>query len=90
MAPLLVARHRRVEPNLFMGSLKKSHVLNPGQSERERERRFRVYEEAPGFRPGPRVMTRVQARGDWVVLSIVYSPLATFCPRQPLVRAQRP
>ena len=24
-----------------------------GESERERERRFRVHEEAPGFRPGP-------------------------------------
>ena len=30
-----------------------------------------MYEEAPGFRPGPRVMTRAQARGDRVVLSIV-------------------
>jgi len=30
-----------------------------------------VYEEEPGFRPGPRVMTRAQARGDRAVLSIV-------------------
>ena len=47
---------------------------------REKERRFRVYEEAPGFRPGPRVMTRAQARWDRVVLSIVHFPLTTFCP----------
>ena len=33
-----------------------------------------MYEEAPGFRPGPRVMTRAQARGDRVVLSIVNVP----------------
>ena len=30
---------------------------------RERERRFRVYEEAPGFCPGPRLVTRAHARG---------------------------
>jgi hypothetical protein len=29
-----------------------------------RERRVSVYEEAPGFRLGPRVVTRTQARGD--------------------------
>ena len=46
---------------------------------RVRERRFRVCEEAPGFRPGPRVMTCAQARGDRDVLSIVDFPLATFC-----------
>ena len=56
-----------------------------------RERRSPVYEEAPGFPPGwPRVMTRAQARGDRAVLSIVTFPLATFCPRQPLVRALTP
>ena len=43
-----------------------------------RERRFRVYEEATSFRPGPRVMTRAQARGDRVVLSIVDFPLASW------------
>jgi len=31
---------------------------------RVRERRVSVYEEAPGFRLGPRVVTRTQARGD--------------------------
>ena len=35
-----------------------------------RERRFRVYKEAPGFRSVHRVMTREQARGDRAVLSI--------------------
>ena len=45
--------------------------------------------EAPGFRPGPRVVNRAQACGYLAVLSIVYSPLSTFRPRQPLVRAQR-
>ena len=29
-----------------------------------RERRVSVYEEAPGFRLGPRIVTRAQARGD--------------------------
>jgi hypothetical protein len=44
---------------------------------KESERRFRVYEEAPGFRPGPRVMTRALR----VVLSIVEFPsLVTFRP----------
>ena len=38
-----------------------SHLI-----ERQKERRFRVYEEAAGFRSGPRVMTRAQARGDWL------------------------
>jgi len=28
------------------------------ERERERERRVSVYEEAPGFRPGPRVLKR--------------------------------
>ena len=41
---------------------------------------FCVYEEAPGFRPGPPIMTRAQVRGDRVVLHIVNVPLATFCP----------
>jgi len=46
-----------------------------------RERRLRVYEQAPGCRPGPRVMTNAQARGDRVMLSIVNVPLVTVCPR---------
>jgi hypothetical protein len=49
--------------------------------DRESEKRFNMYKEAPGFRLGPRVMTCAQARGDRVVLSIVIPPLATFCPR---------
>ena len=44
-----------------------------------------MYEEAPGFRPGPRVMTRAQARGDRVVLSITDFTLAASCPRQPVL-----
>ena len=35
-----------------------------------------MYEEAPYLRPGPRVMTRAQAQGDRVVLSIVNDFLA--------------
>jgi len=70
----------------FSSGLSWSQVV----SGRQRESRFRVYEEAPSFRPGPRVMTRAQARGDRVVLSIAFFPLATFCPRQSLVRTQRP
>jgi len=57
--------------------------------ETQREKRFRAYLEAPGFRLGPHAMTRAQTRGDRVVLSIVDFPVATFCPRQPLVRAQQ-
>jgi len=33
-----------------------------------------MYEEAPGFRRGPRVMTRAQVRRDRVVLSVVDFP----------------
>ena len=47
----------------------------------QRDAGFRVYEEAPGFRPVPHVMTRVRVRRDPVVLSIVEFPFATFCPR---------
>ena len=39
-------------------------LVTPYKAIQYRERRFRVYEEAPGFRPGPRVMTRAQARGS--------------------------
>jgi hypothetical protein len=31
-----------------------------------------VYKEAPGFRPGPRGVTRARTRGDRAVLPIVY------------------
>ena len=34
------------------------HCGGGGQGECERERRLRVYEEAPGFRPDPRVRER--------------------------------
>jgi len=39
---------------------------------------------------GPRVTSRAQARGDRTVISIGVSPLTTFSPWQPPVRAQRP
>jgi hypothetical protein len=44
---------------------------------KETERRFRVYKEKPGFRPGPRVESRAFARGRGV-LSTAYSPLSSF------------
>lgn len=48
-----------------------------------------MYQNAPGFHPGSRVMTSAQTRGLRAVLSFVVLPPATFCPRQPFVRAQR-
>jgi hypothetical protein len=32
---------------------------------------LRVYDDASGFRPGPRVMARAQTRGDRVVLFVI-------------------
>jgi len=61
-------------------------VLEPSPTreiERYRERRFYLYEEAPGFRPGPRVQTRAQALGDRFVLFIVKFP------SQPSIRDTR-
>jgi len=69
---------------------KLTRVDHTNMRERNRERSFRVDEEAPGFRPGLRVITHAQKRWDRVVLSIVIVSLATFCPRAPLIRAQHP
>jgi len=55
-------------------------------TERARERRSRVYREAPGFRPAPRMESRAFARGCGV-LSTVCSPLdkvSTLSRRAPL------
>ena len=59
----------------------------PLRPQRETPPRVRV---GTGFRPAPRVMIRAQARGAWAVLSLVIFSSPPFCPRQQLVRAQRP
>jgi len=51
----------------------------PMRRARERDSRFRVYEEAPCFRAGPRVVTRAQARGDQDMLPVIRFTLSTFC-----------
>jgi len=51
----------------------------------ERERRIRVYREAPGIRPGPREESRASTRSRGV-LSTAYSLLPSLLRlRQPLV-----
>ena len=52
--------------------------------EMERTRRFSVYKEAQGFRPGPCNDPHASAQGP-AMSSIVNAPLSTLCTRQPLV-----
>ena len=66
--------HRRLQARLHARQPGDLHACNNAttQHNQKRERRFRVYEEAPGFRPGPRKkhnkvrnVIRRQRRNTW-------------------------